>query len=315
MSSIIHASPLQGFTDFRFRNAIQQFVGGVDHFYAPYIRLNGSKPIKKSQRADLLPENNVGYTVVPQVLTADAVEFLHIIDFVKELGYSTLNWNLGCPYPMVTKRGMGAGLLSYPEKIEAILTQVFAQSEIKLSVKLRSGYADENEVFSVLQVLEQFPVTEIALHPRMGKQLYKGTANVDVFEACLGHTSHKLIYNGDITTVSDWRLLQSRFPDVDEWMIGRGIIMNPFLPQMIKTNSEQLPDLWRQTFSKFHDTLLRAYAEQLSGHAHLIMKMYQFWQYFIHLFPEHSRLLKKIKKSKSTDDYMAVVRRIITEPD
>ncbi|MFT7336597.1 MAG: tRNA-dihydrouridine synthase, partial [Porticoccaceae bacterium] len=106
MSYTLLSSPLQGFTDFRFRNAQNKIFGGIDTFYAPYIRLNGKMVIKSSYQRDLLPENNNTLEMIPQIITNDADEFLFVSKYVQELGYKELNWNLGCPYPMVTKCGM-----------------------------------------------------------------------------------------------------------------------------------------------------------------------------------------------------------------
>ena len=48
MSFTLLSSPLQGFTDFRFRNSFNTIFGGIDTFYSPYIRLNGKFEIKNS---------------------------------------------------------------------------------------------------------------------------------------------------------------------------------------------------------------------------------------------------------------------------
>ena len=75
MSFKLLSSPLQGFTDFRFRNAQNKYFGGIDTFYAPYIRLNGKLKIKSSNERDLLPDHNATLEVIPQVITNDADEF------------------------------------------------------------------------------------------------------------------------------------------------------------------------------------------------------------------------------------------------
>ena len=116
MNHTLLSSPLQGFTDHKFRNAFNHFFGGIDTFYAPYIRLNGKLVIKNSYQKDIALENNTTLEVIPQIITNDADEFLFVSKYVRELGYKELNWNLGCPYPMVTKRGMGSGLISDAKK-------------------------------------------------------------------------------------------------------------------------------------------------------------------------------------------------------
>ncbi len=155
MSITLLSSPLQGFTDFRFRNAFNHYFGGIDTFYSPYIRLNGKLEIKSSYERDLLPENNTTLEVIPQIITNDADEFLFVAKYVQQMGYKELNWNLGCPYPMVTKRCMGSGLISDWERIDGILEKVHQESDILVSMKMRMGYEDSTEILKVLPVLDK----------------------------------------------------------------------------------------------------------------------------------------------------------------
>lgn len=77
------SSPLQGFTDFRFRNAQQHFFGGIDTYYAPYIRLNKKLVIKGSYQRDLNPAVNSTLEVIPQVMTADPDDFIFVINYIQ----------------------------------------------------------------------------------------------------------------------------------------------------------------------------------------------------------------------------------------
>jgi tRNA-dihydrouridine synthase B len=307
----IHSSPLQGFTDFRFRNAFQRFFGGIDKYIAPYIRLDGNSEIKRGNERDLLPANNSSLDLIPQIITKDADEFLFVARHVQKLGYTELNWNLGCPYSMVAKRGMGSGLLNTPGKIDEILTRVTAETEIQISVKMRLGYENPREIFQVLPVLERYRLANITIHPRIGKQLYKGEVDLKTFEECLEHSSHKIFYNGDITSVQSFREIKERFPTINNWMIGRGLIADPFLPSMIKADDIAYPENRYEIFNSFHDALFSSWEEALSGPKHLLNKMHSFWEYFIQSFPNSPKGLKKIKKAQSLSVYREVVRQII----
>jgi len=307
----IHSSPLQGFTDFRFRNAFQKFFGGIDLFIAPYIRLDGKQEIKPGNQRDILPSNNSTLNLIPQIITKDADEFLFVAKYVQELGYTELNWNLGCPYPMVAKKGMGSGLLSMPEKINAILNRVTAETDIQVSVKMRLGYENPQEIFHVLPVLEKYRLANIIIHPRIGKQLYKGEVDLKTFKECLGQSSHKIFYNGDINSVRCFREMKDRFPTINHWMIGRGLIADPFLPAMIKADNPIYLENRYDVFNSFHEALLSSYEEALSGQKHLLMKMYPFWEFFIQSFPHSPKGLKKIKKARSISMYKEVVKQII----
>lgn len=310
MSFTLLSSPLQGFTDFRFRNAQNKLFGGIDTFYSPYIRLNGKLVIKPSYQRDLQLDNNLELEVIPQVITNDAEEFLFVAKYVLDLGYKELNWNLGCPYPMVTKSGMGSGLISNTEKINHILERAHNETDILVSMKMRLGYESPQEILDVLPILDQYPLRNIAIHARLGKQLYKGGVDLDGFQKCIDQAKHTLYYNGDITSVEGFREMQERFPSISHWMIGRGLIADPFLPTMIKNDTTEYPANKIELFSAFHDTLYAIYSESLSGSTHILLKMYHLWEYFSTTFSNPHKVLKKIKKAQSIRNYEAAVAEI-----
>ncbi|TDT47556.1 tRNA-dihydrouridine synthase [Maribacter spongiicola] len=311
MSVTLLSSPLQGFTDFRFRNAFHKYFGGIDTFYAPYIRLNGKMVIKNSYQKDLQLENNTTLEVIPQVMTGDADEFLFVVKYIQSLGYKELNWNLGCPYPMVTKQGMGSGLICNPEKIDHILKRTHEETDVVVSMKMRMGYENAEEILDVFPILDKYPLKNIAIHARIGKQLYKGGVDLDAFQKCVENTKHKLYYNGDITTVSKFKEMQERFPSIDHFMMGRGLIADPFLPNMIKNNTTEYPkDRWK-IFSEFHDTIYQQYAEALSGPTPIKMKMRGFWEYFSLSTSNPQKAFKKIKKANNPKAYQQAVREIL----
>lgn len=305
------SSPLQGFTDYRFRNAVHKHFGGVDVYYAPYIRLNGKMIIKPGYQKDLQPKNNSTLTVIPQVMCNTAEEFLFVAEYVQSLGYKELNWNLGCPYPMVTNKCMGSGLISDPDRIDRILDRVHTESDIIVSMKMRMGYEHSGEILDTFPVLEKYPIKSIGIHARIGKQLYVGGVDLESFQRCLDHCSQTIYYNGDITSVAVYRQMEERFPTVEHWMLGRGLIADPFLPSMIKADTEEYPEDRLTIFSKFHDRLFTEYEQKLKGEKAVIMKMLHYWQYFATCFPNPTKLVKKIKKAKSIEVYDKAVAEIL----
>jgi len=303
MPHTLISSPLQGFTDYRFRNALHKYFGGIDVYYAPYIRLNGKMEIKPVYARDLQHKNNPRINVIPQVMTCDADEFLFVIDYVQSLGYKELNWNLGCPYPMVTNRGMGSGLIASPEKIDYILDRAHSETDITISMKMRMGYEEPTEILRAFPTLNKYPLKNVGIHARIGKQLYIGGVDWDSFEKCIDHSDHKLYYNGDITSVESFREVSDRFPSIDHWMIGRGLIADPWLPSMIKEDHTEYPEDRMGVFSDFHDMLFRQFEEKLTGDKAIIRKMVSYWEYFETVMPEAKREIKKLKKTKTIEDY------------
>lgn len=300
------SSPLQGFTDYRFRNPHQKYFGGIDHYYAPYIRLNGKLEIKNSYQKDLDPKNNA-VTVIPQVMTNDPNEFLFVVKYVQSLGYKHLNWNLGCPYPMVTNRGLGSGLICQPAKIDEVLAKAHGESDITISMKMRMGYEHNREILDVYPILAKYPLHHIAIHARIGKQLYQGAVDLDAFEYCYKEAPHTIYYNGDITSVQAFRHIQDRFPNIEHFLIGRGLLADPFVASMIKADSEAYPPERYEILYHYLNELQQAFAKDLSGDKHVIQKLYSYWEYLEASLPDTKNLLRKIKKSKSLHDYEDLV--------
>lgn len=307
------SSPLQGFTDFRFRNAFHHYFGGIDTFYAPYIKMNGKMVIKNNYKRDLNPENNTVPNLIPQVMTNNPDEFLFALQYVKSLGYKELNWNLGCPYPMVTKQGMGSGMICQPQKIDEVLHKAHQESGMTISMKMRMGYEEPTEILNTFPILAKYPLKNIAIHARIGKQLYKGDVDLDAFEECLKQSPHLLYYNGDITSVTAYKKLQERFPNMEHWMIGRGLIADPFLPSMIKNNTTEYPENRWQIFRDFHDTIYLQYDEALSGPTPIKMKMLGFWEYFSQSFDNPQKTYKAIKKAGNKVKYNTAVNEIFAK--
>ena len=311
MASTLLSSPLQGFTDFRFRNAFNHYFGGIDTFYSPYIRLNGKLKIKQSYQNDIALENNTTLEVIPQIITNDPEEFIYVAKYVQSLGYNELNWNLGSPYPMVAKSGMGSGLICNPQRINEVLQRAHNETDILVSMKMRMGYENAEEILDAFVILDQYPLKNIALHARIGKQLYKGPVDLEAFEKCIGSTKHKLYYNGDITSVSAFKAIEKRFPSIDHFMIGRGLIADPFLPSMIKNNTTVYPANRWSIFSEFHDTIYRQYDEYLTGPTPIKMKMLGFWEFFSQSTSNPQKTYKAIKKAANPAKYRLAVNQII----
>lgn len=305
MSLKLSMAPLQGYTDWVFRKAYQKYFGGVDEFYTPYIVLQNDGAIKSAHRREVELEAGDRSNIIPQILCGNPHEFVVLTDYLKGLGYCKVNWNLGCPYPMVTRKGRGSGLLPQPQVIREILQQVMDNVDVSVSVKIRLGYDDDSQIFPVLDVLNEFAIDEIIVHPRIGKQLYKGSVDLKRFEQCLSLSKHPLAYNGDIANVSDLRVLQERFPDVSHWMIGRGVLKNLWFPCEIK--GIEKPSDMMSVLRSFHDYYLSLYSGYLSGESQVLMKVKPLWEYFSFHFSNPHKVYKGIKKAKNMDKYYLAV--------
>ncbi len=315
MADVFSLAPLQGITDFTFRKLICDHFDGVDKVYTPFLRLQNDKTIKKAQIVDVLPENNVGVNVIPQILCNNTEDFVFLVNYLSGLGYTEINWNLGCPYPMVAKRKLGSGLLPFPEIICNILENALPKIKCDISIKLRAGYDSEEEILRLLPILNQFPVKELIIHPRIAKQMYKGFANTNIVEKSLELYQGNIAYNGDIKDINSFQVLKNRFGDIKHWMIGRGLIANPFLVEELIFLKKTGYESKKTRFSAFYDDLYNYYNVSLSGPGHLLGKIQNLWEYFSISFTNSHKVLKLIKKAKSVEKLNLVVQSVFENED
>lgn len=307
---MIYLAPIQGFTDFVYRKVFAESFYGVDAFFIPYITLKHDQILKKYEK-EILPENNPQGRVIPQVLVKNREELIQISNLISNLGYTEINLNLGCPYPMVTNRSKGAGLLPYPEKIQEMLNYFFEHSNLKLSVKMRAGLVHPNENEQIIRVLNNFPISEIIFHPRIAKQLYKGGILKTTFDKANDHSKLPLVYNGDIRSISDFTEKQQYFSSTSNWMLGRGILMNPFLPSEIKGKIFSIEER-RTKLIEFHQRIFQSYSEIMDNPGNVLNKMKQFWNYFCYSFPNPQKTFKRIKKTNEINQYKKESNTILT---
>ncbi len=309
MSDKILMAPIQGITDYHFRNTFQKFFDGVDVLYSPFLRLDKDMQLKKSKVKDVLPENNANINLVPQILTNKPDEFIYLSKYLRDLGYNQVNWNLGCPFAMVVNRELGSGLLPNHNKIRKILDEVMPKISLSVSIKMRIGLENGDDIFKILPILDNYPISEIIIHPRTGKQMYKGEVSTHIFEKCLSLTKHKICYNGDINTLEDFQNLKNRFENVSSWMIGRSLVSNPFLAEQIKQKDKDSQENKMLRFKEFHDALAKEYIDRLEGSSHFLNKMRIFWEYFSVSFSNSHKVYKRIKKATSIEKYHIAVEQ------
>lgn len=301
-------APLQGYTEDAYRRFHKDIFGGIDAYYSPFVRLEHGKVRSKDMR-DIRPEFNEGVNLVPQIIARDAEEMQALLDVILPLGYKSIDINMGCPFPLQTKHGRGAGLLECPEKVVQMMEIVKKNADISFSVKMRLGLNDEEDWKSILPILNDTPLHHVTIHPRIASQQYKGNVNMDAFDAILESSKHPVVYNGDILTADDIASLEKRYGDcLYGIMIGRGLLARPSLVWEY-VNNVKLSD--NELFEKIllmHDKLREHYAKIIPGEAQQLLKLRTFWDY---LEPTIGRKhWKKIVKAGNMKNYLMTLSPI-----
>ena len=281
---------------------------------APFISSSKKMKAENSLLREFYPDKNTGIPTIPQIMSSQPDDFTQLANALYNIGYGTVNWNLGCPFPMVVKKGRGAGMLCYPEKIESFLTKTMPALKPKLSIKLRIGLKYPDEVLPLIPIFNQYPLEELIIHPRTAVQMYEGKVDLDIFEQCLSLSKHRVVYNGDINSLEKLEMLSKRFRSIERWMIGRGLIANPFLAEKIKFNTEKPYDEKIKIMRAFHDNLFDEYLKILSGSSHITNKMKEIWTYMGDFFENGEKIRKKINKTHHRDNYVDIVNKVFSEP-
>jgi tRNA-dihydrouridine synthase B len=303
-------APLQGFTDVTYRNVWAKHFSGIDEAIAPFISTMGQQRLKPSRIKDVDPEQNQRLFVIPQILGNVAKDFIFLANHLYGMGHKRINWNLGCPHSKIAKKSRGSGLLLYPSRIDDLLTQIIPNISASLSIKIRLGRRAKDEIFDLLAMFDQHPLEEIILHPRTGIQMYTGTSDHDAFGNAIQKSRHTFTYNGDITDKPSFELIRNQFPNIKRFMIGRGILANPFLAEDIKGFQKNSQDRLIR-LKAFHDELFAEYGKIFSRPDHLTGRMKGFWSYLGPSFTGSNKHLKKILKSTSIQVYTDQVTALL----
>ena len=353
-STLLSLGPFQGITDAPFRNVFKRHFGGIDKFYTPFFTgIHKEDHAKNLQGEEIGPKYNDVETLTPQILSTDAEEILRFAKQCKELGYKEINLNMGCPFPRVANKKRGCGLLPYPDKVEDMLQRVFQDIDIKFSVKCRLGYFNPDEIDSIIPIFNKFPLSELIIHPRIGKQLYKGEADAERFKALIPQINAPLVYNGDIVSVESFIRINGILNDglstgsgtcktVEQFMLGRGLLANPFLaedikasviarPHSVKTENDEaiqesvsldcfVPrnDAKRvsEKTERLHNYVIDLYKDRLhhaGGSPKVLGRMKELWSYLMNSFEEPQVVWRKIRKINALKEYEDAVETIFKE--
>lgn len=316
-----YLAPMEGLTGFVFRNAYQKHFGDIDTYFTPFIN---NKKMNYKEIKDILPEHNKGMHVVPQILTNRAEDFLAIAKELGNYGYESVNLNLGCPSGTVVTKHRGAGFLAVPEELDHFLEEIFADCPLRISVKTRIGINDAGEWERILSIYEKYPMEELIIHPRVQKDFYNNTPDMDVFLYAVENSRHTLCYNGDICSVDDYKAWIQKMERKDRehgsgstaqhaehMMLGRGILKNPGLVGELMGHAP----ITKDQFHAFHDDVLKGYLDVMSGERNTLFRMKELWFYFAKYFTEPEKYVKQIKKTQRVAEYRVIVDNLFREQE
>ena len=316
-------APLHGITNATFRRVYHKHFPYFDSAIAPFVSPTAAQNIGKGLFSDLLPSaNENSMPIEPQILLNNSDVLYPFLDKLFDLGYNKFNINMGCPAAVVVKKNKGAALLDRIDLIDKILAAATADKRFDVSVKVRLGTKDTSRIYDVLPLIQKYEINTLIIHPRTAVMQYTGEADVEAFEEVVKEVSSNavnVVYNGDIFSLAKFNNLSSRFEGkINSFMIGRGALVNPLLPGLIKGNGDgRLPDngclpgdgclsVFENPTLKVYDyinDLCKEYKSLYYGDKPVLGKMKELWTYLRFSFDDSEKYVKKILKSQSLYSY------------
>lgn len=276
---LIYAAPVQGHTDAAWRHFHAEVYGPVDSYTTPFIRLEKGE-IRKRDFNDAFSTLNDNHRLIPQVIFKDAQELSALVCTLRESGATEIDINMGCPFPLQTARGRGAATVSRPEAAEALCSVVESNEDISFSLKLRLGMEKHDEWRKLIPTLNKLHFSRIVLHPRVARQQYNGEPDLEAFEEFLSASDNPVVYNGDIRTPADYKVIVGHFPEIAGVMLGRGLLGRPSLAAEIREGKEWTKEHRLEIMRNFHNYLYDHYESTLVGGSHQVLtKIAPFWEY------------------------------------
>ena len=307
MDTQLHFAPLQGYTDFEYRKIHVRHCGGVDTYYTPFIRWE-KDGIRDKDIKDILPENNEGVHLVPQIICSDTDEFNRLADAVQEQGYGEMDLNMGCPAPMQTKLMRGSGILPHPIRVQALLKEMERRPEVHFSTKMRLGLDSKEEWRELTDILNSSSLKHLTIHPRIGKQMYKGEVDMEAFHEMYNSISIPIIYNGDVTSMEQVSGLSKRYPNLHGIMMGRGLLARPTLAKECLMGEEMPLHERMAILMQMHEDILDYCTRKYKVDSQILMHIHAFWEY--QESQMERKTWKRIMKAGNMKNYLEAIRKL-----
>jgi tRNA-dihydrouridine synthase B len=294
-------APMAGVTDTVFRRVIRS-LGGCGLLMTEFTSAEGLTR-KSARTLRYLYFSEDEHPIAAQIFGADPDVMASAAGLIEDLGFDQADINLGCPVKKVVKCG-GSGLLRDLLQLEKILRAVRAAVRIPLTIKIRSGW-DENNIVAVdvARMAEQAGVEAIAVHPRTRMQGYSGSADWRIIREVKQAVRIPVIGNGDIRAPENAvRMVVET--GCDAVMIGRAASSNPWILRQIADYA---------SIGRYHTPTLLDRYHLVSGyfrsliHAEMpdaIGKMKQFATMFTHGVRNGAELRQVVHRSRTAAEIL-----------
>ena len=277
---------MEGVTDMTFRQVIAH-AGRPDLFFTEFT--NVSSYASEKGRANALARLQVAPTdapIIAQIWGKNPEHFGATCAALKDLGFAGIDLNFGCPDKHVNKAGGGAQMIRTPDLAVACLRNAVQNSNgLPVSVKTRLGFSFVDEYRAWLPTLLGEHPAALTVHLRTRKEMSKVPAHYELIPDIIKLRNElspetKLLVNGDIKNKAQALGLYDTYPDLDGFMIGRGVFENPYCFTDHQPTRQELLDLLHLHLSLYKNTnfeplkhYFKIYVRDFSGASDLRVRL------------------------------------------
>ena len=294
-------APMEGVTDIAFRQVIAH-AGRPDLFFTEFT--NVSSYASEKGRSNALERLRISPTdspIIAQIWGKNPEHFTTTAEALESLGFAGVDLNYGCPDKNVNRAGGGAAMIKTPELAVECFRNAKAHTNLPVSIKTRLGWAMVEEYVDWLSTLLAEHPAALTVHLRTKKEMSKVPAHHELIPEIVKLRDQispetKLIINGDIKNKTHALELHEKFPEVDGFMIGRGVFQNPYCFTNHTPTQEDLTNLLKLHLDLYEKYDFKSY-EPLK----------HFYKMYINNFPGASDLRAKLMETHSIDEARAII--------
>ncbi len=226
-------APMEGVTDIIFRQIVA-YAGRPDLFFTEFT--NVSSYASEKGRANALERLEIASSdrpIIAQIWGKNPEHFSTMAHDLEKLGFAGIDLNFGCPDKHVNRAGGGAAMIQTPDLAVECFRNVVKSTNLPVSIKTRLGWSRPEEFQDWLPVLLSEHPAALTVHLRTKKEMSKVPAHYELIPEIVKLRAEispetVLIINGDIRDRAHAMELHAKYPEVDGFMIGRGVFANPY---------------------------------------------------------------------------------------
>jgi tRNA-dihydrouridine synthase len=302
-------APMQGLTNRAMRALFIDWVR-PDVVFTEFMRVSNVSR-KRLIRNDLTEAGSAtgGVPLVAQLVGNDVQALVAAARNAEAAGAQHINLNMGCPYGRMTTSATGGAMLQHPEQLPAMIQALREAISGSFSIKMRAGYNDPEQVFSLVSLFEDSCVDFLVLHPRTVVQKYAGSADHSITARLVSRTSIPVIANGDIRS-AQMALQVLETTGAAGLMLGRGAIADPLLFTRIRNRDRTgpMPAETALMIRRYMAAVVESYQKLFCGEKQVLDKAKNVLAFIDQ--PEFIRPIGKLKRARSLAAFCDLLAQI-----